>query len=65
MLTASSINRHIENSKNDKKAILAIITRLSVNVLLNDITFLSLLLFSMCQFIHKAVNTNKLQFFSH
>jgi len=47
VLTATCIDLHIENSKNDKNVILATSHRLNVNVLLNNITFLSFLLFSM------------------
>jgi len=55
LLTTTCNAWHIENSKNHKKWYHSPPHRLTVNVLLNNITFLWFLLFSMCQALHVAV----------
>jgi len=55
VLTATRINLPTEISKNDKKGDIS--HRLSVGVLLNNITLLSFLLFSMGKLIRVAINT--------
>jgi len=57
VLTATCIEWHIENSKNDKKVIYSASHWRLGDVMLANITLLSFLLFSMCHSIHVAVNT--------
>jgi len=56
LLTATCNEWHIENSKIIKRWYHLPLHRLTVNVLLNNITFLWFLLFSMCHSLHVAIN---------